>query len=241
MDHSFCVGSHLYGLFKILFDLIQCWLWVGCGLVFQMGFPYIPDNAVQIIMKDMAVKIVLLYLTQFQRPHIQIIFSRCVFFKNGLPGSFQNQIHLVHPHISDLVNKDFHINHQPQKIWMSRQFTKQAVVISTAAGSGTKSANKDIADSMFFWGVPKTYRYGVNVRATNYSGVTDELKKKIDKKTTSIANKVKKNNGKVKAGLKTKGFFFIMRMIQKSGWNEADKNYWAERGWNGKNRPWKNT
>jgi len=32
-----------------------------------------------------------------------------------------------------------------------------------------------------------------------------------------------------------------MRMIQKSGWNEADKNYWVERGWNGKNRPWKNT
>lgn len=49
MDHSFCVGSHLYGLFKILFNLIQCWLWVGFGLVFQMGFPYIPDNAVQII------------------------------------------------------------------------------------------------------------------------------------------------------------------------------------------------
>ena len=53
MDHSFCVGSHLYGLFKILFNLIQCWLWIGCGLVFQMGFPYIPDNAVQIIMKNM--------------------------------------------------------------------------------------------------------------------------------------------------------------------------------------------
>jgi len=70
MDHSFCVGPHLYGLFKILFNLIQCWLWVGCGLVFQMGFPYILDNAVQIIMKNMAVKIVLLYLTQFQRPHI---------------------------------------------------------------------------------------------------------------------------------------------------------------------------
>lgn len=70
MDHSFCVGPPLYGLFKILFNLIQCWLWVGCGLVFQMGLPYILDNAVQIIMKNMAVKIVLLYLTQFQRPHI---------------------------------------------------------------------------------------------------------------------------------------------------------------------------
>ena len=64
---------------------------------------------------------------------IDIIFSRCVFFKNGLPGSFQNQIHLVHSHISDPVNKDFHINHQPQKIWMSRQFTKQAVVDLSAA------------------------------------------------------------------------------------------------------------
>ena len=67
--------------------------------------------------------------------------------------------------------------HRPEQ----KMFTKQAVVISTAAGSGTKSANKDIADSMFFWGVPKTYRYGVNVRATNYSGVTDELKRKLTK------------------------------------------------------------
>lgn len=88
---------------------------VGYGLVFQIGFPYIPDNAIQIIMKDMAVKIIFLYLTQFPCPHIQIIFSRCVFFKNGLPGSSQKQIHLVHSHISDLVNKDFHINHQPPK------------------------------------------------------------------------------------------------------------------------------
>lgn len=41
--------------------------------------------------------------------------------------------------------------HRPEQ----KMFTKQAVVISTAAGSGTKSANKDIADSMFFWGVQK--------------------------------------------------------------------------------------
>ena len=33
--------------------------------------------------------------------------------------------------------------HRPEQ----KMFTKQAVVISTAAGSGTKSANKDIADS----------------------------------------------------------------------------------------------
>ena len=81
-------------------------MWISSCFILYVFFPQVTDNVVQIIMKDMAVKIVLLYLTQFQRPHIQIIFSRCVFFKNGLPGSFQNQIHLVHSHISDPVNKD---------------------------------------------------------------------------------------------------------------------------------------
>ena len=46
--------------------------------------------------------------------------------------------------------------HRPEK----KMFSKQAVCISTAAGAGTKSTNKDIADSFFFWGIPKIYKYG---------------------------------------------------------------------------------
>ena len=41
--------------------------------------------------------------------------------------------------------------HRPEE----KMFTKQAVCISTAAGAGMKSTNKDMADSLFFWGVPK--------------------------------------------------------------------------------------
>lgn len=126
--------------------------------------------------------------------------------------------------------------HRPEK----KMFSKQAVCISTAAGAGTKSTNKDIADSLFFWGVPKVYKYGVNVRAMSYSKISDKTKAEIDKKTTDIANKIKAKNGRVKVGLKTKGFFEIMRMIQhKSGWNEADTDYWHNKGWDGKKRPWK--
>ena len=126
--------------------------------------------------------------------------------------------------------------HRPEK----KMFSKQAVCISTAAGAGTKSTNKDIADSLFFWGVPKIYKYGVNVRAMSYSRISDKTKAEIDKKTTDIANKIKAKNGRVKVGLKTKGFFEIMRMIQhKSGWNEADTDYWHNKGWDGKQRPWK--
>lgn len=35
-------------------------------------------------------------------------------------------------------------------------------------------------------GRSKTYRYGVNVRATNYSGVTDELKRKLTKRLPQL-------------------------------------------------------
>lgn len=42
-----------------------------------------------------------------------------------------------------------------------------------------------------------------------------------------------------KPGIKTKAFFTIMRMMQKNGWNPADKVYWEKKGWLGKKRPWK--
>lgn len=125
--------------------------------------------------------------------------------------------------------------HRPEE----KMFQKQAVCISTAAGAGMKSTNKDMADSLFFWGVAKIYRYGVAVSATSYEEVSDKRKKKIDSKTTKLANKVKATAGKVRPGIKTKAFFFIMRMMQKNGWNEADFTYWKEKGWLEKKRPWK--
>ena len=102
-----------------------------------------------------------------------------------------------------------------------------------------RSTNKDMADSLFFWGVPKTYKFGIAVAATSWKGVSEKKIIKIKKKTDSIASRIIKNNGRVKSGLKTKGFFYLMRMLQKKGWNEADVRYWKEKGWTGKNRPWK--
>ena len=129
-------------------------------------------------------------------------------------------------------------------MWMAHRpeesmFKKQAVVISTAAGAGMKSCMKDMADSIFYWGVPKIYKYGVAVRATSYEEINDKIKKKIDKKTSKIASSIKKKDGKVKPGFKTKVFFFIMHLLQKNGWNPKDVEYWKEKGWTEKNRPWK--
>lgn len=124
--------------------------------------------------------------------------------------------------------------HRPEE----KMFKKQVVCISTAAGAGTKSTNKDMADSAFFWGAARIYRYGVNVRETSWSRVKPEMKESIGRKTAALASRIKRNAGQVKPTLKTKGFFCIMRMLQKNGFNEADMVYWKEKGWTEKVRPW---
>ncbi len=125
--------------------------------------------------------------------------------------------------------------HRPE----GKMFSKQAVCISTAAGAGMKSTNKDMADSMFFWGIGKTYKYGVAVMEVSWDGVQDKIKVRIDKKTSALAAEIKKKHGHVKPSFKTKIFFNIMRIAQKKGMNKADAGYWREKGWTGKKRPWK--
>lgn len=126
--------------------------------------------------------------------------------------------------------------HRPNK----GMFRKQAVVISTAAGGGMKSTCKDMAHSCFSWGIPKIYRYGVAVRAINWDSISTAKKRKFDRKTTQIARKIRQNIGHVSVPVKTKGFFHIVRFLQKKGMdNPADKAYWKANGWDGKSRPWK--
>ncbi len=131
-------------------------------------------------------------------------------------------------------------------MWMSHRpeesmFKKQGVVISTAAGAGTKSTMKDMKDSLFFWGVAKNYEFGIPVAATSWEQINEKKLKKIDKATTRIAKKIIKRNGKVKPNIGAKLFFAIMRLLQKNGgWNPKDKEYWKEKGWTEKKRPWKN-
>ncbi len=126
--------------------------------------------------------------------------------------------------------------HRPRKC----MFSKQAVVVSTAAGSGTKTAIKDITNTLIYWGVSSVMTYGISVQAMNWDKVSGKKKQKIEKDTTKLANKVL-NTTCVKAGFKIKALFMMMRMMQQKGLGsgEAEKEYWKQNGWLGKERPWK--
>ena len=125
--------------------------------------------------------------------------------------------------------------HRPEE----KMFEKQGVCISTAAGGGMKSTNKDMSYSLFFWGVAKIYKFGLGVAAIDWNRVSEKKKQRIERETENIAKRIRRRQGCVKPGVKTKGFFNIMRLLQKKGWNEADAHYWKEKDWTDKARPWK--
>ncbi len=125
--------------------------------------------------------------------------------------------------------------HRPDE----RMFSKQAVCISTAAGAGMKSTNRDMADSAFWWGVAKVYKYGIAVAETSWGRVSEKKKQRVEKQLSALARKISNKQGHVKPSLKTKLFFSVMRQMQKHGWNKADADYWKDKGWIGKKRPWK--
>lgn len=125
--------------------------------------------------------------------------------------------------------------HRPKE----SMFRKQGVCISTAAGAGMKPTNKDMADSLFFWGVAKRYQYGVRVAAVNWNGVSEKKKSAIDKATSGIAKKIVNNSKHVKPGIKTRAMFWAMHFAQRKGVNPCDAEYWKSKGWTGKKKPWK--
>ena len=132
---------------------------------------------------------------------------------------------------------NYWMSHRPRKWCM---FNKKAVVISTAAGSGAKKAVKDVSDALFYWGIPCIVEYGICIQAMNWDGVSEKKKQKIEKDTIRIAQRLSRKKC-VKAGIKTKAIFSLMRMMQKAdfGSGEADKSYWEKSGWLGKERPWR--
>lgn len=131
---------------------------------------------------------------------------------------------------------DMWMSHRP----MQSMFRKRAVIVSTSAGAGAKSAMKDVKDCLFYLGVPYVIKYGMAVQAMNWEGISADKMKKIDRKTDIIAKKLSSKK-RPSVGIKTRFMFMMMGMMQKKGWNSSpvETQYWKEYGWLDGQKPWK--
>ncbi len=125
-------------------------------------------------------------------------------------------------------------------------FGKRAVIITQCLGAGAKSAAKDIKHSLSWWGISKI---GVFTGALMSDIIWEKLPKK---KQTQLTRKVKRLSHKfahinyskpARTNLITKFKFSFCRVIQKSLHKSdpeyLDGKYWAQQGWLGNGRPWR--
>lgn len=128
------------------------------------------------------------------------------------------------------------MSHKPRK----SMFHKKALVISTTAGMGAGRAVKPVKRTLFYWGVPKIYTYGVSVQASSWKEVSDKKKRDIGKHIDKLAYRLLKRKT-VHVPLKTKMMFTMFSNMQKADFGSSitEKKYWEVQGWLGKERPWK--
>lgn len=128
------------------------------------------------------------------------------------------------------------LSHKPREC----MFDKRAVVISTTAGAGARAAIKPVARTLAYWGISDIKKFGFTVQAMNWEGVSAEKKVKI-KRTLSRQAKILDKNKKPNVSFKTKLLFNMFSGMQKAnmGSSPTERKYWEDKGWIGKERPWK--
>lgn len=110
-------------------------------------------------------------------------------------------------------------------------FNKVGLIVTSAGGSGVKNTVKLLKTNLFYWGVPKTFNYGVTTMKMGGNYVDYKKKDVIKSQVHKKAMQVKKALNNRKVGFKTKFFFKLFGMTQKNGWNKVDSEYWKNNGW----------
>lgn len=121
-------------------------------------------------------------------------------------------------------------------------FHKVGLVVSTAAGAGTRATNKTMKKTFTYCGISKIYSFGANVAAMSFEDINIKKKNKIEKKLDKLANKIKKAvkvSNKRSPGMFVKIIFNLMKLSHKNNnWNKTDYNYWKNKGWLNEKKPW---
>lgn len=103
-------------------------------------------------------------------------------------------------------------------------FTKQAAVLTAAAGGGMRSAEKDVLDSLHFWGVSHIYTCRVRTMAISWEEIPAGRREKLLAKAAALAKRVRRP-GALRATPAGWARFRLMGKLV-GGLSAYDKAYW---------------
>lgn len=130
------------------------------------------------------------------------------------------------------------VTHRPH----GSMFFKVGIVACSSAGAPPGGVTKSVARQLKWMCVPKVYRLPLISGALTVRDLSPKKKAEMEKKADKIARAVRRRAGKPRTGIRGKLFFGMMRKMQMSpdaAWNPTDQNWWADKGWTGKARPWR--
>jgi len=124
-----------------------------------------------------------------------------------------------------------YICHRPNE----EMFDKTAIVVSTAAGAGTRRVVSTISRNLLFWGVKKIVKCRINIWEVNWEDMPGKKRPNAEKLLRRKAikfYKLTKNRHSLRSGLLRNVLrFAFKRLIKSYPETNMDKIYWKAKGW----------
>ena len=116
-------------------------------------------------------------------------------------------------------------------------FRTLGLTVVTTAGVGVGHTAKTMRNSLKYWGVKKSFAFGMPVSAMAWDDVSEKKKAAIGKAAAKTAKQIArayKNKEKLPNPLFRSFFMKIMAGMQrKNDWNKTDRAHWEAHGWLG--------
>jgi multimeric flavodoxin WrbA len=122
--------------------------------------------------------------------------------------------------------------HRPNKL----MFSKQAVILTQSIGAPNGAAQRDVATSLTWLGVPRIKRFGFGTMGSvTWDEIDERRRRRIEGRLKRLSKRYISLKP-VKRGIKTRTYFFISRMLHKQLLkNEVvpsvDSQHWIDNGW----------
>jgi len=122
--------------------------------------------------------------------------------------------------------------HRPDK----RMFTKRALILTQSIGAPNGSAQKDVATSLSWLGVPAIKKLGFGLmEGVIWKELSERRRESIERRVKHLAAKYSVYKRAHKS-LKVKGLFEICKILHKKimkneGTPSADNQHWIDNGW----------
>ena len=115
---------------------------------------------------------------------------------------------------------------------------KQAVIINTAAGGGTRSTTRELKDSTDYWGIARTHILSQKVWNYDWPDLPASFRASAEAKVRRTARRIRRCSANLIPSFKVKCLFTLYQFLhRKQKMSAVDDAYWQEQGYT-TGKPW---